>query len=335
MARSASLLMLSIAAVILASGIDEPCFGQEQVSATLFLTPVGIVPNTYVPANLIPPATGTSTITVQSTSNVSGTLNFTVSCCQDYLTGTTVTAPEGATFSFDPASVTLQAGNTATTSLHVATSGQASFGKFIATVQPALVGGIAMPTATIPFTVEPMNETLPPCPLLTGASPALDLLRLGYTPGAGPGPSPLDVVISHHNPPGPDAEAAIAIFFPLFQKAYNVNAPLEWIINSPGVTLAAGTSHITVQNQSKTDIGFAAYNSATCQYAVGSEREVVVGPGGSAQMFFTKAEATTIVLSKAVMVSGFPQWHLLGAFSEPAFWTVFSGRNMTFVGQGD
>jgi hypothetical protein len=277
--------------------------------------------------------TANSTITLQSTHDYSGTLNLSATCCTDYLTGTSVTQPDGATFSFESASVALAPDRTATATatVHIALlPGQPSFGKFIATVQAALTGvnSLSFPTFSTPlaFTVVPRNETVPPCPLFTNASPPWDALRLGMTPQNG---VPIvQVVINNHIPFVPDTPAAVYLGFPLFKQAYNKNTAMEWIINS-GPAVAANTAQIVVNNQSKTDVIFQAYNSANCDYVLGKNMSVV--PGASGSMTITKSVTTTLLMKK--VFSG--AFHNLGVFSEPAFWTVFSGRQMTFNVLGD
>jgi hypothetical protein len=83
----------------------NPVNANPGLGAGPFLAPTGTVFGN-IPVNLIPPATGTSTITLKSTNHFSGTLNLTATCCTEYLTGLTM-RPEGAAFSFDSPSLAL------------------------------------------------------------------------------------------------------------------------------------------------------------------------------------------------------------------------------------
>jgi hypothetical protein len=297
----------------------NPVNANPGLGAGPFLAPTGTVFGN-IPVNLIPPATGTSTITLKSTNHFSGTLNLTATCCTEYLTGLTM-RPEGAAFSFDSPSLALAPDGSVTTNLHIATSGAPSFGKFTGQVQAQLVGGPGTPppwSTPISFIVLPVNETLPACTRFTGTSPRPDELRLGVQPPPD-NTSALEALINEHNPSAPDQQFLIAIFFP----SLGSNTAVEWRVNS-GPPVAAGTASIQIVNQSATSIEVSAFNSATCTTVS------TIAPGSPTPMLMKKGATTTLVFRKYVSNA----WRDVGVFGEPAFWTMFSGRSMTFTWLG-
>lgn len=260
--------------------------------------------------DLSPPKSATSTITVASVNQFSGSVPLSASCCFDVLTQRDMNAA-GVSVSLSPVQVTLPPNGSQTATLTVATAGGAAFGKFFVPVKAShAVSGLEQ-EARVAFTVMPQSDDPPACRPSTEALPLKDALETL-------------IRVKEENSPPP---WHIAVFRKGYPRVPDARDVWRWTIEEDS-TLAPSASKIVLENRTPWEKEI---TTAGCSAA---GQTIRASSGKDAEMTITTNDRT-LIFRKPVCTTWFiwcwgTAWRDVVVFPEPGFWRVFGGRKMTF-----
>ncbi|MGH8545599.1 MAG: hypothetical protein ACREX3_18640 [Gammaproteobacteria bacterium] len=252
----------------------------------------------------------TSTITIESQNGFAGEVTLTASCCRDFDVSSG-TSPAGLTSGISPARVSVAPDRPATSVLSIAAAAGAPLGEFRAGVTAVNAPLDVVQEIDVVFTV--VAEMLPSClrfdpvgilpPEVLSSNEALQGLR--------------------NADPSLVNARGFAVFAIVTRRNPNGDVWRMTIEEVPGLRSDEGL--VVLGNEVKWEKEMLAVNGRDCRMAGQLVR--VVGGAVSNEIKITRADTSTLVLSKPVFMG---QWEDVVVWSEPAFWALFGGRKITF-----
>jgi hypothetical protein len=323
--------MLRPLVLVLLSGILPSCSATVGLTASPGETP-GFNANPFNPGGppTLIPVTLTSSITVNSVNDFSGPVTLSTECCHEVIRDRWVSLDPAVHFvsSLSPASLTIPAKGSASSTLSitvqpasfpmVTSSGGLStgipFGKYLMKVVAKDQAGQTLETTNVGVRVLPRLEPAPTCRPATVQS------------------IPLQVVVSSQVDAAEDTPRSTSLVIPIYLAGASPPGSTVWkMVITDDPYRPVTTSVVTLINNA-TSGQQKEISSAGCP---GSGEFARALPGiTSVQMILDQTQDNTLTFLQEECFTVFCNWKPIAVFPEPAFWTVFGGKKVTFTWMG-